>query len=182
MAVLLLLCLFQGIVRIEEIAARIVAVRVKEQVVKLLIQLVVVSRMPARQTTTVCLQETADRKAEPAHETGETWQRRMAPTAPGFLQVAANKVQERVNVAAIDRQSPLCVGFSEGESWVQKQLPMQAPIVQPDRNRGCSIVAKGMPLVASVNDNNTSPTNEPFKQSPKEHRRVLRPAPPSSSA
>ena len=161
MALLVRLRLLEVGVRMGEVGAAVLPVAVQEQIVQAIRQVVVVGDVRLRPRHRIVLVQTAQQRLP----------ERQRPTQGAAVEVQAvgrADVHEVVERALLDRERARHVGLAEMQERIERQAPMQRPLVQPD-GRLRAIAAHFVTLAIGVDDRQPAPAHEPFGHLPEQH-------------
>ena len=126
------------------IGAGVLALAVQEEPVHLARQVVVVGDVALRAPAVVEPMEAALQAPHMAQGTLEG-------TQTGGAEIAAEQVEEVVERSAVlDRQRAVHPGLAGMEAGIERQLPVQLGVVQPDRDGGLGLAAEDVALAVGV--------------------------------
>ena len=120
--------LLERLVAVLEVGAGILPVAVEEEIVELAVEVVVVRHVALRLADRIVLFDPADR---PLPEIGPADERRGVDRR----HVAAQEIEQVVDVAVLDRQLAVHVGFAEGEAGMKNQPDARPPCMYPHGDR-----------------------------------------------
>ena len=137
-----------------EIGAGILPVAVQEEVVQLVRQIVVVRDVGLRPRDRIVLMEAPQQRLAEAPGAPE----RMLEGDPAADRADVHEVVER---ALLDRQRAVHIGLADMEIGVEREAPVQRPVVQADGHLGPFAAPDPMTQAVGIDDRQPTPLQDP---------------------
>ena len=137
------------VVAVAEIAARVLAVGVQEQIVQATREIVVVGDMRPREARRIVLMQMPQ-------DLGGDAERALERLLESAVHVDGADAQEVVQAPLLDRQRAVHVGLAEIEVRVEREPVMQRLVVQPHRRGGTARTAGHMATATCIDDRQPS--------------------------
>ena len=160
--------LFQGRGRCRVVAAGVLPVRVEKEVVQPARQVVVVMHVPARPLHRVV-------RHQPAQPAFRDVQPLEDAVAFQMAHVVDGDDEQSLQIACLDQQAAVHVGFAEGQFRIEQQLALGRPVGQPDLDPLTATVAVALAATVGVGNLQVARADDLVEEAVRQHRQILRP-------